>query len=283
MRTRFLAVVLLLLLSLVACDEGDEAFSRVPGGSQNTTDRGERARTPRVKKERPKQRRTRPDKPKEKPAPSATTSVDRRSRGPRAYVTRVVDGDTIEVMLRGTETDVRLIGFDTPETVHPGEPVECFGHAASSYTTDALEGRTVTLEFDIERTDRYGRTLAYVWLAGGLFNEKILRDGYAAVSTYPPNVRYVDRFVTAQRTARNDERGLWKRCGGVDTPAVTPEPQKISSGSGGGKCDPGYAGACVASYPPDLDCPDVTAVDFRSVGSDPHGFDGDGDGLACES
>jgi micrococcal nuclease len=278
-RTRFTAIALLLLVSLASCDEGERALSRVqrPNGKPDGQG-GQRERTRVTEKKRPKRR-----PPINKAKKSLRPSKERRktSRGPRAYVARVIDGDTIEVILQGVETDLRLIGFDTPETVHPSEPVECFGRAASDYTRNALEGRTVTLEFDVEKTDRYERTLAYVWTDGSLFNETILREGFAAVSTYPPNVRYVERFLDAQRSARNDERGLWRRCGGVDTPAVAPEPQKISSG-GGGSCDPNYGGACVPSYPPDLDCPEVPATNFTSRGNDPHGFDGDGDGVACE-
>ena len=93
--------------------------------------------------------------------------------------------------------------------MHPTELVECYGPAASRFTTSALEGRPVRLEFDVERLDRYGRTLAYVWLGDELFNEVLVREGYALVTTYPPNVKYVDRFIAAQRDARSHERGLW--------------------------------------------------------------------------
>ena len=87
-------------------------------------------------------------------------------------VTRVVDGDTIEVNYRGSIVDIRLIGVDTPETVHPTEPVECFGPAASRFTTASLTEETVRLEFDVERRDYYGRLLAYVWDDGKLFNPR---------------------------------------------------------------------------------------------------------------
>lgn len=129
-----------------------------------------------------------------------------------ATVTRVVDGDTIHVDLEGVDTTIRLIGIDTPEVDGPYTEAECFGSEASAYTERALVGRDVQLEFDAERIDRYDRTLAYVWLDGVLFDERILADGYALVATFPPNVEYVDRFVTAQRAAKAADRGLWGAC-----------------------------------------------------------------------
>ena len=138
--------------------------------------------------------------------------VPGEGRGEQGLVTRVVDGDTAEIVLSGREVDVRFIGVDTPETVAPDQPVECFGRQASAYTESRIEGRTVRLEFDVERTDRYGRTLAYVWIGDELFNETLVTEGYALVTTYPPNVMYVDRFVSAQREAREAGRGLWDAC-----------------------------------------------------------------------
>ena len=131
----------------------------------------------------------------------------------RAEVTRVVDGDTIHVNLQGRDVTIRLIGIDTPETVAPGQPVQCYGHRASAYTTTRLDGRTVDLEFDVERTDRYDRTLAYVWIGSELFNETLVRGGFALVTTYPPDVRYVERFTDAQHAARAEGLGLWSACG----------------------------------------------------------------------
>jgi micrococcal nuclease len=140
-------------------------------------------------------------------------AVDETTGG--TTVVRVVDGDTIEVREegRGGVVDVRLIGIDTPESVAPGQPVECHALVASRYTTRRLAGRSVRLEYDVERRDRFGRTLAYVWLGDELFNETLVREGYAVVTTFPPNVRYVDRFVEAQRAARGQGAGLWAACG----------------------------------------------------------------------
>jgi micrococcal nuclease len=142
-------------------------------------------------------------------ADAAAPSTPGRTSVP---VVEVTDGDTIRVDLDGQETAVRLIGIDTPERDGPYTSLECFGEEASRFTHDALEGRTVELEFDVERTDRYGRTLAYLWLDGALFNERLVRSGYAVVTTFPPNVRYVEQFTAAQRSARDERRGLWGTC-----------------------------------------------------------------------
>jgi micrococcal nuclease len=137
--------------------------------------------------------------------PSAGDFVDAR-------VMRVVDGDTIHVDLDGVDATIRLIGIDTPEKEGPYTHEECFGREASAYTERALAGREIQLEFDVERTDPYDRTLAHVWLGGELFDERIVADGYAMVATFPPNVKYVDRFLSAQRSAREGGLGLWGSC-----------------------------------------------------------------------
>jgi micrococcal nuclease len=130
-------------------------------------------------------------------------------------VVRVVDGDTIRVRLGGTDERVRYIGVDTPETVKPGTPVQCFGKAASAYNKRLLRGRAVRLVFDAERRDRYGRLLAYVYREpDGLFvNADLVRRGYAQPLTIPPNVAHAPEFRRLARTARRDGRGLWAACG----------------------------------------------------------------------
>lgn len=197
-------------------------------------------------------------------SPVGATSAEGSSRT-NATVTRVVDGDTVEVRFRGRPLTVRLIGIDTPESVAPGEPVQCFAIKASDYTTERLDGEDVRLEFDVERIDPFGRTLAYVWLGNELFNETLVREGYAFVTTYPPNVRYVDRFRAAQRSARSESRGVWGQC--------------VHKGV----CDPAYPDGCIPPPPPDLDCSDVDQRMFTVLPPDPHNFDGDHNGIGCES
>jgi micrococcal nuclease len=127
-----------------------------------------------------------------------------------AKVTRVVDGDTLVVNYKGAEEKVRLIGVDTPESVHPdaSRNVE-EGIIASNFTKDKLEGKEVELEFDVQERDQYGRLLAYVYIDGIMFNKTLLEEGYAQVATYPPNVKYVEEFTEIQRTARENNKGLW--------------------------------------------------------------------------
>ena len=127
----------------------------------------------------------------------------------QARVSRVIDGDTIVVLIRGTEYRVRYIGIDTPETVHPTRPVEPYGPEASEFNKKLVDGETVFLERDISQTDEYGRLLRYVWLEDELVNAVLVREGYAQVATFPPDVKYQDIFLKLQREAREKKRGLW--------------------------------------------------------------------------
>jgi len=121
-------------------------------------------------------------------------------------VVRVVDGDTL--LLDGDER-VRLIGVDTPESVDPRRPVQYFGKEAAAFTRRVAEGRRVRLAYDQERQDRYGRTLAYVFLDDGTFlNAEIIRQGYGHAYTRFP-FRYADEFRAYERDARENQRGLW--------------------------------------------------------------------------
>lgn len=138
-----------------------------------------------------------------------------------ARVTRVVDGDTIEVSppVQGTE-DVRLIGVDTPEVFGGEEPC---GPEASAFTKEQLTGEQIQLEFDEERTDRFGRALAYVRTGDELFNETLVRQGYAEVLTIEPNTRYEDRFLAAEEQARAEGLGIWDP-NGCAASGPAPEP-----------------------------------------------------------
>jgi micrococcal nuclease len=142
-----------------------------------------------------------------------------RSGGPddgpaaaRAYVVRAVDGDTIEVAFEGRREDVRMIGVDTPETVKPGTPVQCFGPRASAFEHRLVEHRRVRLVFGVERRDVYGRLLAYVYLGRRFVNAELLRRGFARTLEIPPNIRFAERFQRLQTAAARTGRGLWHVC-----------------------------------------------------------------------
>ncbi|WP_346773966.1 thermonuclease family protein [Brevibacillus sp. SYP-B805] len=144
-------------------------------------------------------------------------------------VKRVIDGDTFET-IEGER--VRMIGIDTPESVKPNSPVEPYGKEASRYTKALIEGKTVRLEFDVEPKDKYGRLLAYVYLPDGTFvNEKIMRDGYAQVMTIPPNVKYADRLLQAERAARKEGKGLWGDKPADPAPGEKPPEGKLIKGN----------------------------------------------------
>lgn len=124
-------------------------------------------------------------------------------------VERVVDGDTF--MIRAPEkTRVRLIGVDTPETVKPDHPVEPFGPEAGALTRQWIEGRSVVLEFDREKRDKYGRLLAYVWVDGKMLNEELLRQGLGrALLQYNFSAERKEVFRRAEAEARAARRGIW--------------------------------------------------------------------------
>jgi len=123
--------------------------------------------------------------------------------------TRVIDGDTIAVEKNGKKEKVRLIGVDTPETVHPFKPIEYFGKEASEFTRKKVEGKRVNLEYDWQSRDKYGRLLAYVYIGDGTFlNAEIIRQGYGfAYTRYP--FKYLEDFRQYEREARTNNRGLW--------------------------------------------------------------------------
>jgi len=129
-----------------------------------------------------------------------------------ARVTRAVDGDTIEARIDGRDQYVRYIGIDTPETVKPDTPVQCFGPRASAFNHRLVEGRRVRLVFGVERHDVYGRLLAYVYLGHRFVNAILARRGLARPLTIPPNDRYAPLFRRLSLRAARAGRGLWGAC-----------------------------------------------------------------------
>jgi micrococcal nuclease len=207
-------------------------------------------------------------------------------------VVGVTDGDTIKVDVDGVVYDVRYIGVSTPE-IH-GE-LQWLGPEASAANSALVAGKTVLLESDVSETDQYGRLLRHVWVEDGtgwlLVNLELVRLGFAQVTTYPPDVKYIDElYVPAQASAQTAVLGLWAP---LPTPVPTPVPvaapilpiaAPIAPPS---NCDPSYPGLCIPIGSADLDCGEIAARRFQVVWTvpnpDPHGFDGDGDGIGCES
>lgn len=147
--------------------------------------------------------RPRPAAPRTtEPSQPSTTQVGTH------LVKRVIDGDTLEL---SAGERVRLIGVDTPETKDPRKPVQYFGREAAEFTRRMVEGKRVRLEYDWERRDKYGRTLAYVYLEDGTFlNAEIIRQGYGFAYTRSP-FKYLEEFRKLEQEAREAGRGLWGR------------------------------------------------------------------------
>ena len=168
----------------------------------------------------------------------------RESESPEwRQVTRVIDGDTI--VLNGGER-VRLICVDTPETVHPQKPVEYFGKEASAFTRRMVEGEKVRLEYEQgpSREDRYGRTLAYIYLKDGrLLNLEIIEGGYGHAYTRFPFSK-MEEFRAAERYARETGKGLWGE------PAEEVGEQRAGTGPEAGRSPPPVesgVGTCIAA------------------------------------
>ncbi len=139
----------------------------------------------------------------------------------RAEVVDVVDGDTIEVTIDGEVEDVRYIGIDTPESVTPGEPVECFGEAASRENERLVTGETVRLVFDAERRDQYGRLLAYVYAGDVFVNGELVEGGFARTLEIEPNTSRAEQLGRLEAEAGREGSGLWSACSSDHVRSVT--------------------------------------------------------------
>lgn len=206
-----------------------------------------------------------------------------------ARVARVVDGDTI-VLSSGVR--VRLVQVDTPE-VGTGE---CFSRAAARDLRAMLvPGAAVTLVADsrLDRVDRYGRLLRYVFHGGRNLNLELVRRGAATVWFYHGDRgRYASQLLAAATSARHARRGLWGACpkavwnplaAASTGPGSLPRPpSRHRPVAAAGQCDPSYPTVCIPPPPPDLDCRDIAYRNFPVRSPDPHHLDGGGDGRGCE-
>ncbi len=166
---------------------------------------------------------SKPDLPESTISPLPTNTPP-TAKTATAKVKRVIDGDTIELE---TGQKVRYIGIDTPETVDPTRPVACFGKEATNFNRQLVEGKFVKLEKDVSETDKYQRLLRYVYIdlpdrGQVMVNEELVKEGFAFSLTYPPDVKYQERFLQAQRWAREQLQGLWKSCPIGSSAAPTP-------------------------------------------------------------
>jgi micrococcal nuclease len=184
-------------------------------------------------------------------------------------VVSIVDGDTIDVNIAGAVFRVRYIGIDTPERD------DYFFWPATNRNSELVYGQTVTLVRDVSETDQYDRILRYVLVGDTFVNYSLVRDGFAMASTYPPDVACSEAFAQAQQQARAGREGVWE-------PTNTPPPY-VPPPPGGGNCSPAYPTVCIPPPPPDLDCGQISYRRFTVLPPDPHGFDGDHDGIGCES
>jgi micrococcal nuclease len=195
-----------------------------------------------------------------------------------ATVTRIIDGDTIEVEIEGKSYRLRYIGMDTPERGRP------FFSRATEANRQLVENQTVLLEKDVSETDRYGRLLRYVYLQDGtMVNAELVRQGYAQVATFPPDVKYQDTFIQLQREAREARRGLWGESG-VDPPRGTPAPAPIATPAQAQQAVCDCSGNKYNCSHFDTHAQAQACYEYcKSIGrGDVHRLDGDSDGKACE-
>jgi micrococcal nuclease len=218
-----------------------------------------------------------------------------------ADVVRIIDGDTIVVAFGGHEYKVRYIGMDTPETKDPNVAVQWMGPQATVANAALLDGKTVYLEKDVSEVDQFDRLLRHVWTTDGtawtLVNLELVRQGVAAATSYPPDIRYDAIYLAAEGTARQSRLGLWGVVTApvtlLATPAPTPRatPKATPRPTPKPTAKPKPVSSCHPSYDPclpivgDLDCPDIRRMGLDPVaviGPDEYRLDGDHDGIGCE-
>lgn len=216
----------------------------------------------------------------------ATSSIYTASAA--TTITKVYDGDTITL---STGERVRFLQIDTPEL----SPAECYGEEARSALVGLLNSSgQLTLKTDpkLDKVDRYGRLLRYVFIGKTNINIKMVEIGAAAPYFYKGDKgQYSAQILKAAQAAKAKSLGLWKSCPGtpltptnaVTTTNVASSPA-VSASTVGGKCDPNYAG-CIPVFPPDVDCTDIKRLGLapvKVIGKDVHKLDRDGDGIGCD-
>ncbi len=202
--------------------------------------------------------------------------------GQEVKVVKVIDGDTVQVLLNGQTQTLRLIGINTPETVDPRKPVECFGREASNKAKEILDGKIVYLEFDPSQGtyDKYNRRLSYIFLADGTsFNKLMIREGFAYEYTYDNKYKYQEEFRSAQIEAEKNKKGLWAdgACSGdVSEPVLKNSSSQTSSSQNSNNSSCGSKKYCG-----DMSGCEEAKFYLNSCGLDR--LDADHDGVPCES
>ena len=200
-------------------------------------------------------------------------------------VVKVIDGDTSTISINGKSVTLRLIGLDTPEIVDPRKPVQCFGKEASAKAKQILSGTSVRIETDPSQgtLDKYGRTLAYVFLPDGKnFNELMIAEGYGHEYTYNLPYKYQAEFKQAEKSAREEKKGLWADGACADSAKIGAETSAPPPASAGG----GYECSRNAYNCSSFKTQAEAQAAFESCGgssNDVHKLDADGDGRVCES
>ncbi|WLR47491.1 thermonuclease family protein [Halobacillus litoralis] len=208
-----------------------------------------------------------------------------------ATVTNVVDGDTIDIKIKGREERVRLLLVDTPETVHPNKPVQPFGPEASDFAKEKLSGKEIRFEYDGPKRDHYDRLLGYVWVNGENFNQQLLEKGLARYAyEYDPPYVHSASMKNAETRAKQQEKGIWSMEGYATDEGFqrgeSPKAEEIPASS------PYEDRLPYDPQGPDRDCGDFSSQEvaqafYEAAGGpaqDPHRLDGhDQDGLVCES
>ena len=220
-------------------------------------------------------------------AAAAASGADQGRFIRSGVVQNVVDGDTVDVRLtNGRRERVRLIGIDTPEL----RPAECLGPQSKLRTQQLARGKRVQLIGDSTQAtrDRYRRLLAYVVLPRNRdLGRQLIAEGFGNVYVYNRPFQRLSAYRIAERSAKTGGRGLWGQCVGAQPPAPQPPPPPPPPPPPSGTCAASYPDVCIPPPPPDLDCGEISHRRFRVrwdvPDPDPHSFDGDRDGVGCES
>jgi micrococcal nuclease len=224
-----------------------------------------------------------PAKSEVSPSPASSTPAAADKKYIIAKVTKVVDGDTINVLVGDKKETIRLVLVDTPETKHPTKPVEPFGPEASQFMTDTLEGKEVKLEKDVSERDQYGRLLMYVWLGDKMVNELLLEKGLARVAVYQPDIKYVDSFRGTQKKAQQAGIGIWSIENYAQEDGYHPEATKKPAATANADPTVKPSAAPIVTY---ANCTAVRAAGKAPLHKGDPGYssklDRDQDGIACE-